>query len=249
MTNLVYVNNDTCPPCSQSIIVINGSSSKQIGSVNLGTYIDGIAVDPNTDTIFATSADSGSLYIVNGKTDSLLGTVTFPGSAMTVAVNPNTNTAYVPVCTQSFACTPAYVYVVNGGSRSIITRVPIDLPFAIAVNPATNMVYVTTSQNLLVSISGATDQITANTQLSAYSLECRGLAINSESNEIYVSCGARVDLPSFFIVDGSNGNILNSFVDNNSPMEVAYDSNNSLIYLADGSGQLLSLMSTEILLP
>ena len=247
-TNLVYVNNDSCGPCTQSISVISGSTDKVVGGINLGTYVDGIAVDPATDMIYASSADSDSLFIINGVTDALVANVALPGSAMMVAVNPSTNTVYVPICTTTFVCAPAFVLAISGSSHAILSKVPIDLPFAISVDSQSNMIYVTTAQNLLVGINGNTNKVT-DTKLSAFSLQCRGVDVNSASDEIYVSCSAQQGLPSFFIVDGSNSNILNSFVDNGSPMGVAFDSGNGMIYLAHSNGYVLVLKSTQILLP
>jgi DNA-binding beta-propeller fold protein YncE len=247
-TDTIYANNDSCGPCSESVVAVNGSSNHVIGGVNLGAYIDGLAVNTDTNTVYASSADTDTLYVINGATNSLTKSIRLNGSAMGVAVDSKTNMVYVPVCTTNFACSPAFVYVINGRTNSIVSSIPIGLPFAIAVNQVTNMIYVTTSQNLLVSINGTTGSV-SNTRLSAYALECRGLAVNSSTDEVYVACGNGQGLPSFFIVDGTNDNILNSFADNGSPMGVAFDPSNQMIYLANSNGYVLTLRSITILLP
>jgi DNA-binding beta-propeller fold protein YncE len=247
-TNRIYLNNDDCPPCAQSVVVVDGSTSHVVGSINLGTYVDGLDVNPTTDMVYASSADTESLYIINGATNSLVQNVSLGGYAMGVAVNDKTNIVYVPVCTDSFACTPAFVAAIDGKTGSIISKTSIGLPFAIAVNPDTNTIYVTTSQNDLLSINGTAGSVT-DTRLSAYAMECRSLAVNSLTDEVYVSCGARSGLPSFFIIDGRNGNILNSFVDNDQPAGVAFDPNGGSLYLVHSGGFVLVLQSATYEVP
>lgn len=246
-TDMVYTNNDGCPPCAESVVVVDGATNRAIGGIDLGAYVDGLDVNPNTDVVYASSADTDSLYVINGATDSLVKNISLGGEAMGVAVNDETNMVYVPVCTTSFDCTPAFLDAINGTTYSVVSQTPIGLPFAVAVNPVTDTIYVTTLQNLLVSIDGSTGSVT-ETRLSAYAMECRGLAVNTVSNEVYVSCQA--NLNEFLIVDGANDNILNSFVDNETPSGVAFDPSNSMIYLVQSSdGYVSVLRSVTYLVP
>ena len=247
VTNLVYVGSD----------VVNGSTNQVVSHLNYTIA----AVNPTTDTLFAlalqNSGGSGgsvgdsSLVIIDGKTDSAVGQVPISGLAFLAAVNPVTGLVYAAVCTQFSVCTPAYVYVIDPNTQKVVSQVAIDEPFAIAVNPQTNVVYVTTAQNDLVSINGTTNVVMADTPLSAYALSCSSIAINPGDNLVYLSCAgyASIGLGTFTIVDGTNNNILNSFVMKSSPEGVAYDPVDNAVYLAEDGGYVLVLLTSLVVYP
>ena len=140
--------------------------------------------------------------------------------------------------------------VVNGSNTSLLTRILLgndniqDTPLSITVNPVTNMVYVTARG--LISINGTTNQIVAETNLSAYLIQCRGAAVNTDANEIYVTGWGLENFGIFFIVNGANYSVLNAFVGTTEPIGVAYNDNNTEIYLVDSQTDSLLVLNRTL---
>ncbi|MHB8567195.1 MAG: YncE family protein [Nitrososphaerales archaeon] len=247
-TNKIYAGNS----------IIDGNTNTLEGY--LSDNISDVAVDSNTDTIYATSPDfappgNSSLLIFNGETNVLVGRINLNAPIpIGIAVDSNTHIVYLAVCAQYFVCTPSYVYAINGTSETIVSRILIgsssafDIPSALAVDPARNMLYVTTSQ--LVSINLTLDQVVQKISLSGYDIQCKGVAVNEAANEIYVTSSSIGNSSTFFILNGANYAVMNAYVDNGGPQGVAFNPTNSEIYLANAqTNTVLALISTSYLLP
>jgi len=250
-TGLLYSNNGSCPPCSASVIALNGTTGKEVASVDLGIFVDGIAVNPNTNMVYAISADNGMLYAINGTTNALVANVTLPGPVFHLAVDPNTNTIYVAACTSStisLACT-VDLYAIKGSTLSLTDMGPVDVDASgtMAVNSVTNILYIV-SGNTLVSVNTTTGAQTF-TLLSAFPISCGGLALDQLDNYVFVSCAPNTQLPSLFILNGNDNQVLNSFTVSGSPGGMVFDGEIGSAFLVDQNGYVLQLLSTYIPLP
>jgi hypothetical protein len=245
-TNVLYAGNE----------IIDGNSNKVIDV--LPYNVTGVAIDTSTNTVYLLSQDQTSetnsyLLIINGTSDVRIGEVSLNGSATGIAVSSITHSIYVPICTMSSGCTPSYLLSINGTDDSIKSRILLgtdsvtDTPLAIAVNPITNMVYITAKG--LISINGTTNQIVAKTDLSAYLIQCRGISVNAQSNEIYVTGWGLANFGSFFIMNGANYSVLNAFVGTTEPVGVTYDENNTAIYLVDSQTDSVLALNSSVFAP
>ena len=240
-TDLVYTAN----------VVIDGATNKIIG--RLPYNISAIGIDSSTNVVYAAGENpdgSSSIVAINGSNNQQIARILINGTAFGVAVNSRTHMVYLPICSNTAFCTPSYVIAINGTSRSIVSRILIgqnprlNLPFAIAVNSITNMVYVATQQ--LISINASTNSIVARTSLSAYTIQCRGIAVNTQSNQIYITGWGLENFGSFFVVNGANYSLLNAFVGTGEPVGVAFNSNNSEIYIVQSqTDSILALRSSS----
>jgi hypothetical protein len=255
---MVYANNESCSsPCTQSLLVINGTENRIVGTINLGQGIGAVAVDYLTHMVYAVSQVPATLYVINGSTDSLVTKVTFPGNqfpnyAPGVAVNQFKDVIYVPVCELSLECAPTTLYEISGANDSIVAQVPIQNvgfggPDAIAVDSENNMVYLT-EINTLISINGSSGVETQNA-VSALDLGCSGLAIGFD-DDIYLACSPAPGIPSFIVMDGS-GRIIDSFTQSGSPSAVAVYSGipTSAVFVLNKNGYLLEILRTVQYLP
>jgi DNA-binding beta-propeller fold protein YncE len=245
-TNLVYSGN----------YIVNGTNNKIIDQ--LPYNITDVAVDQNTDRIFSLSPDmvpagNTSLLIFDGSTDSLIGTVRLNGTATVLAINQKTNTAYIPICSRGNVCAPIYMIALNTITGRIISNFLVDpsesdgIPFDIAINPITNTVYMTDEK--LISINGSTNTVIAQTIVSAYTIQCRGVSVNEQDNEIYVAGWGFGNYGSFFIVNAQNYSLLNAFAGTGQPVGISYDPVNSEIYVANSQTKsILALNSTAFVL-
>ncbi len=246
-TNLVYAASD----------IIDGASNKIVG--NLHYNLTGVAVNSKTNILFAIAQDKAltgntTLLVISGENNSLIKSYLLNGTADSITINSATQVVYVPICTTSTVCSPIYLLAVNGTTYQISSKILIDsdqsagIPFAVIADPATNMVYMTDRE--LVSVNGTTDRVVAKTIVSAFTIQCRGVAVNSKYNEIYVTGWGIGNYGSFFIVNGQNYSLLNAFAGTGQPVGVAFDPRNMEIYVANSQTKsVLALNSTAFVVP
>ena len=69
-------------------------SGKLIANITIPSPY-GVAVDPQSNLVYAVSSGSNTLYVISGSTYSLLGTVTVGNGPVRIGINTNTNRIYV----------------------------------------------------------------------------------------------------------------------------------------------------------
>lgn len=82
----------------------------------------------------------------------------------------------------------------------VIAEIPMGrLPFALAVNPSTNLIYVALSDTTTVSvIDGKTNNVTKTIPVGEFQWD---IALNPSTNLIYVSDAAQTEV---WVIDGNN---------------------------------------------
>ncbi|HYL86635.1 MAG TPA: hypothetical protein VE263_20590 [Candidatus Angelobacter sp.] len=172
-----------------------------VATVPVGTHPSAIAVNPVTNKIFVAncippsggiggSGTPGTVTVIDGATDS---TTTIPAGICptAVAVNSVTNKIYVANFGRSSitcgSCSTGSITVIDGATNTgvTITDPNAKSPHAVAVNSATNKIYVVnnSSDNVTV-LDGATNTTTTITDPNA--AFPFAVAVNSTTNKIYV---------------------------------------------------------------
>lgn len=262
--NLPSVNNSCISgPYYAYVLVLDGISYNIVNRINISMFKMGI--NPNTNLIYAIQnkePSSGSLLVINGSSRQLVANVSLGVYPVGVAVNPNKNLVYIDACQQLILpCLGAQVLGINGTTYNTLFRLPMDSSGIgeIMVNPNNNVVYVNTlqrylnsSHSLLTSINGTSGKLIAQTRLSAIYIGPLLLTVNPMQDEIYAtSYGAR----GYWIVDGTNYSLLNSFSVGSDAYGIAFNPNTQLVYVATKSsadtpnGTILVLGARFILLP
>lgn len=157
LTNKIYVANNGVIRNSTNvgnITVIDGdtNSTTTVTDPNAITPV-AVAVNPSTNKIYVTNvgnfpgANHGNVTVIDGTTNSTT-TVTDPNALapLQVEVNPETNKIYVTNGNSSALSGNGGVTVIDGATNSTTTvtdpNAKTDLPAAIAVDPATDRIYV-----------------------------------------------------------------------------------------------------------
>ena len=226
---------------------------------NLHHNITGVAVNSKTNILFAIAQDNAlagntTLLVISGANNSLIKSYLLNGTADSITINSSTHVVYVPICTTTTVCSPIYLLAINGTTYHLLSKILVDsdqsagIPFGVITDPATNMVYMTDRE--LVSINGTTNRVVAKTIVSAFTIQCRGVAVNSRYDEIYVSGWGIGNYGSFFIVNGATYSLLNAFAGTGQPVGVAFDPRNEEIYVANSQTKsVLALNSTAFVVP
>jgi len=132
-----------------AVSVISGQTNKV--TARIGVRGLGIAVDPQTNTVYdvtVNSVEPGPVAVIDGTTNTVTANVTIR-SPWGVAVNPGTDTIYV----DSFR--RAQLVVIDGTTNTVTAMVKVgSLPSNVAVDPQTGLVYTTNQGDNTVSVVG-----------------------------------------------------------------------------------------------
>lgn len=241
-TNEVYVGGFTF------VSIVSGNARTGIVPIwpNNGNPTNGVAANPSTNKIYVANGDSHCVQVVDETTKKVIKNIFVQGDPTGVAVNPQNNRVYVT----SLAL--GYLTVIDGNTDTVITGFTLmytsgsyvdgngvthitytaNYPTGVAVNPATNTIYVTqrgadTSAGygsyggLMVSILSE-DQAASAPSGSEYHGDAVStaqkddgiadgngpyeIAVNPVTNKIYVSCTHQATL-GVCVIDG-NANYL-----------------------------------------
>ena len=161
VTNFVYIADWTVVLYEYDCIrVYDGETLTEVTSVgipgsNQYPYIErvGVAVNPDTNRIYATWSGLDRLYVIDGDTHQIINNTKHIGEfSETVRVNPYTNYVYIGKTN----------FVYDGET---LERVPTDYQGYIkAVNPRFNFLYSTWGQNLYI-LNGTTHETLASLEL------------------------------------------------------------------------------------
>jgi YVTN family beta-propeller protein len=213
-----------------------------------------LAVNPATNKIYIANNFSDNVTLLDGATNTTT-TITDPNAAFPFAVAVNSTTNKIYVANQGSSGAPGTnhgnVTVIDGVTNSTTTVADPNVigPNAVAVNQATNKVYVanggnyTTNNGNVTVIDGATNSIITVTDPNALALggtDSRGfaVAVDSTTNKIYV---VNEGSHNVTVIDGANNSTV-TVADLNAlaPVAVVVDSATNTIYVANGGCLFLS---------
>src|SRR6266513_1262043 len=136
--NKVYVSNTNG---AGTVTVIDGSTNTVATTLKVGSWPRGVAVNPTTNRIYVGNQISDTVSVIDGSTNKVIKTIDNVGNPFGLAVNVKTNMVYA-------VDNPSSLVVINGATDSVVGSValpPRQGSFDVAVNPVTNMVYVTSA--------------------------------------------------------------------------------------------------------
>lgn len=234
MTNTAYISN------SNYIAVINGTAYT-IFNIPVGSNLWGIAVNSQTDTIYATETLSKTVYVIDGHTNKVTQEISLPLPPTEVSVNSNTNMVYVIVLNG----TKGGFYVINGTTNKISNSVlGLGNSTDIAINPNSNRVYITNfsiggsvPQTVSV-VDGNTNKVIDTIVLGhANCLSCTmptssgdmPIAVNPLTNIIYAG---NFNNGKISVINGINNEIIGNISLSEKSLAVDYKKN--MIYAAGG---------------
>jgi DNA-binding beta-propeller fold protein YncE len=240
VTNKIYIPGAIIDGATNSITTLSAG-----GSV--------VGVNPVTNKIYVANAGAAgaaaSVTVIDGATNSTT-TITDPNTnsltPFAIAVNPATNKIYVANRVSDFTAgaSPGNITEIDGATNSTTTITDPNAisPYSVAVNSATNKIYVANGGDYpglnhgnITVIDGATNAITTLTDPNA--LAPRAVAVNEATNKIYVANGNDSALDGngrVTIIDGAT-NAISSVSDPNGsfPNAITVDSANNTIYVTN----------------
>jgi YVTN family beta-propeller protein len=168
----------------------------------------------------------------------ILATVATGNSPFDVAADSRSGLAYV---TNQASAT---VTVIQGSTGKVIATIPVrSAPGGIAVNPATNRIYVADPQGYQI-ISGARNKVIMT--VTAASQGTASVAVDKATDTVYLT-----DLfhQTVLAIDGSTGAIMNTIGVGHFPDGVTVDQNTDTAYVAnsaDGTVSVINCRTNEV---
>jgi YVTN family beta-propeller protein len=197
-----------------------------------------VAVNPVTNKVYvgqAAYASGSGVTVIDGATNAKT-TIATGESAGFIAVNPVTNKIYVANGNPVLNGPPGGGFgtdvTVIDGATNAMTPVTVGAnPCGVAVNPATNKIYVAASDaNQVTVIDGATN---ATSSIPVGTNPC-AVAVNPVTNKVYVA--NRSGSGSVTIIDGAGGTVLATVPTGQLPSAIAVNPSTNVVYVAAYTG-------------
>jgi YVTN family beta-propeller protein len=169
-----------------AVQVIDGRTGRIVRSVATGPGPKAVAVNPKTGVAYVTAATGvdGSLAVMAIENGRVVATIPigpferYYANPFGLAVDPATNTVYASNPLDGF------VYAIDAGSNAVVRSVGVGgEPTALAVNPRTGRVYVTTARQV-VTINRATLGVAGRISVGG---RPRGIAVDATNGVVYAS--------------------------------------------------------------
>ena len=213
-TSMVYVTD----VCDNLVAVINGRTNQLVTSIPVGQFPDSLAVNPVTNIVYVENSQSNYVTVINGANNQVITNIAVGGTPGEVAVNSATNTVYATVIVGGCSgpgCPPGLLSVIDGRTNTVSTQLSLSPclsdPIPMAVNPATNRIYVAAYDNPNVTVvDGSKLTIVSCVAVGNPSdgHPKHGLAVNPVTNRVYASrfpfCNPPY-VPCTYIVDVLDG--------------------------------------------
>ncbi len=222
-----------------NLVVIDGATESITEIPVGGDSLPGcVAVNPVTNKVYVTIQGHESVVIVvDGTSNAIIGRLRVGDVADAVEINTVTNRIYVG---NLFDDT---VSVIDGATDTVLSSIPVQVSYfgaGIAVNEATNQIYVDGYQEYMSQIAGATNRITGQ---AAVGLAPFLLEVDTASNVLFTN-------PSGDAVTLINGLTLftTSVKVGQFPVALAVDAAAKRLYVAVNSNNTLAVIDGHALL-
>ena len=232
-TTLVYVGVEDMDGLS----VIDGLTNSLITIIELGGGPKGFAVDEVNNRIYVSHSNTNNMRI-EGATNNV---TYFPAGPFNfeLAVNGQTNWCYY---TNDWTNT---IRAVNGATLET-TLISVDAGHAledIIVNPLTNRIYASSGSKKIFVIDGDTASPEFNTVISIIdTLNPVEMAINENTNLIYVTNGDDADRRSLTIIDGATNQVTHVMTVGLDPEPVVVNTDTNRIFVGNTDDDSISVI-------
>jgi len=159
VTDTVYVTGSDSQG-NQNIYVINGATDAVRATIPLDRIPGSLTVDSASNTLYLSYAPpypwDSTLTVFSGATNMPIATIAVgPHPVGGVTVDPTRNLVYAVATANNVDGTGGRITVIDGATQAIVRGMySVSAPGAIAVNPTTNLLYVTPGTDAVTVLSG-----------------------------------------------------------------------------------------------
>ncbi len=213
VTNKIFVSNTF----SNAITLIDGANNTT-STIKAGSA-DSIVIDTKRDRAYLIGWEGTSLTVLDSK-PAIVGKVPMGGMHLWgMAVDESAGKLFV---TRAGKAELAVVDEASGSVTNIATGAT---PCAVAVNPATNSIYVVNHEdNTVTVIDGAQGKVLATVKVGE---KPQGIAVDTKANRIYV---ANVHGDSVSVIDGAHNTVIKTLPTGHNPYALAVNDSPARLY-------------------
>jgi YVTN family beta-propeller protein len=214
VTNKIFVSNTF----SDVITLIDGATNA-MSTVKAGSA-DSIVIDSKRDRAYLIGWEGTSLTVLDSK-PAIIGKVQMGGMHLWgMVVNEAAGKLYVTRAGN------AELAIVDEASESVTNIATGAIPCAVAVNPATNLVYVVNHEdNTVTVIDGTQGKVSATVQVGK---KPQGIAVDAKANRIYV---ANVHGDSVSVIDGARNAVIDTLRTGHNPYALVANDRTDRLYM------------------
>jgi large repetitive protein len=230
-TGTVYVVGQT----ARQLSVISEASNTVTDTLAVDGVPRGVAVDPDTDTVYLTVENvdgqtEDAVETIDGATNQVTATIPVPSGAdpAGVAVDSSTDTIYV--ADEGAAAVTA----IDSATDSVIATVSLGSatePYGIAVDESSDVVWVAALSGVALAVSGASDTLTQTISLATSTYpnpDPVSVAVDPATDAVYVG----METPQLDVIDGATGSVT-SIATSADTLGVTVDPATDTVYAAD----------------
>ena len=205
-TNTIYVVNNG----PNTVTVIDGATNTT-QTVNVGRTPVAIAVNPITNKAYVACSGDGTVWVITEGVDGIFRGSSIQGVSLNpeaIIVNPLTNKIYVAAANGTIFTTfnpNGDLIVIDGTTDTVRTTLQAGKnPFALALNPVTNHIYLANDgngSNATVSVIDGSNDSPVGSPIQVGNSP-NALAVNPVTNKVYVIDGNGLD-----VIDGASSTI------------------------------------------
>ena len=235
--NRVYVANGL----DHTVSVIDGVSDQIIGTMNTSNKPTDIAVNAVKNEVWVCESDAGGnvfAEVFDGNTFALIKSLPAGSGIGRIAVHPHLNRIYVA---NDFSTT---LTVIDGSQKKVLTNINLPCsPFGVAVNTATQRMYVGTE----ACAAGSVYVIDATTNTVLTTIPTTGVSMNyaavdQSHNRLYITD----DVTGLYAIDGATNTVIGQVTGLNKAHGVAAVPSTQKAVEADSGSNRLKVINGNI---
>jgi len=244
-THRVYVANRDAGTLS----VIDGATNQVVDTIAVGTHPESVAVDPTTNTVYVADEGTitagnpnGTVRAIDGETDHQRASAMVGGERSTphgLAVDPATHHVFVGYSTPA---SNAVVMLDGASLQTLATGLLASPPFAVALDPATQRLYVTLTNvpQMHVLDASSISAFPRNPTTVRVGANPSGVTTDPANQTVYV---ANAGDNTIAVIDAGSNQVTGTVPVGTRPWAVAVDPTTHTVYVANQDSNDVTILN------
>ncbi len=230
--NYAYVANNS----ANTVSVVQLSNNTVVKTIPVGSFPYQVAVNQADTFAYVTNSGSNTVSVISTSTNAVVATIAVQFGPMNIALSPNGKTAYVSNGNS--------ISIINTGTKTVTTNIPVTNPIGLAVTPNGAFLYVVSSSagNVLV-ISTLTKAIVATIPVGTNIPIA--LAISPDGSTAYVT---NYNANTISVIRTADNTVANTINVSPGPFQEAISPDGRWLYVANynaGGGNVVTAIDTS----